>query len=763
MNSVEGAAWGRNAKHVLRLPSASISPALIIGAISFAACALGIVTRPSAHLAMIWPANAVVLGLLVRLPDTRRASVWLAAAAAYMAADLIAGTDLLKALLLNAANLCGIGAAYLVYQYLPENALRMREPVSALYLVLVSAVAAAVTGLAGALADPFLLRLGAVNAGTFWFVTELVNYIALLPVILSAPLPQSLIPDLRSWSLALCTRKAVPVLALAASGAFAMMVGGPGAIAFAVPALLWCSLAYSVFVVSLLAFVFNCWSLIFMCAAYLPDVAGAHADHAMVSMRLAVFMIAMAPITLSIVMRSREELASKLSLARQRADLALDAGGIVATWELDLTDSDVTGEGKFPQLFDVGKGRGLLHGKLAKLIHSDDRERVYGALGAAIATGSDYRCQYRVTTPAGEIRRFAAFGKPMRDKNGAASCLAGILIDITEQTEAVEALEQSNRRFNIVSESIPEIVWSTDAQGQHDYFNCRWTEFTGIATEDILPETWKELVHPDDKPRVDETWKTCLATGETYSIDYRFRYRDGSYRWLKVLAKPLRNPEGAITRWYGTSTDIDDAKHLEAEREIVARELDHRIGNLFALVNALVRLTAYEASDVAAVTEALQGRLKALHDAHRLIRRNQDRASTTTTELLRRLLAPYDTGGDRITITGDDLPVDSTALTPIALIFHELATNAVKYGALSDGEGRLRIELSHVDDRCRIRWLEVVASQPSSHQGAGLGSQLFDAIVEGQLQGKATRSASHEGLTIEIDLPVSSLSGAAGK
>lgn len=737
------------------------STSLVVGMAVFAACMFGILTRPAGLLAMIWPANAVMLGLLVRLPDTRRASVWLSAAAAYMAADLAAGTDLAKTLLLNAGNLCGVGAGYLLSRRLPDHALRMREPAFALYIIPVSAVAAAAAGLAGAITDPYVLKLGAVDGGVLWFSTELVNYIALLPVILSAPSPRDLISDLKSSSPAACLRCAAPALALVTSCALSMAIGGPGAIAFAVPALLWCGLVYPVFVVSILTFMFSCWALIVMTAAYLPGAAGIYDPNPMVSMRLAAFMIALTPVTLSIVVRNRDELIGKLSLARQRIDMAMDAGGIVATWNLSIAENGLTIEGDLPGLLEVDdKSRsGLFQDNLADIIHPDDREKVYAALRAAMATGTDYRCRHRIVTRDGEIRWLAAFGKLVRDGQDAPSRLIGILIDVTEKTEAAEALEQSNRRFNIVSEFIPQIVWSADASGRHDYFNRRWTEFTGIAPRDIGPETWKELVHPQDKPRVDRAWEACLATGETYSIDYRYRYRDGSYRWLKVLAKPLRDADGALTRWYGTSTDIDDVKQLEAEREIVARELDHRIGNLFALVTALVNLTAREAPDVQAMTDALRGRLTTLHDAHGLIRHHQDIAPTTVVELLRRILAPYENGTERVVIAGDDLPVASTAITSIALIFHELATNAVKHGALKDSEGLLRIDLRRNGDRFMIDWQEVSHSRTAACPGTGFGSRLLESIVGGQLRGKATRSASAHGLTIGIDLPVSSLAG----
>jgi PAS domain S-box-containing protein len=542
-----------------------------------------------------------------------------------------------------------------------------------------------------------------------------------------------------------------------------MLVGGPGAIAFAMPALLWCGLVYPVFTVSVLTFAFSTGALTVMIAAYLPGAPGGYDVQAMASMRLAAFMIALAPVTLAIVVRNRDELISKLSLARQRIDVAMEAGGIVATWDLNLARDDLATEAMLFERLEIidMSGCGLLGGKLIDLIHPEDRARVLGMLGAALASGTDYHCRCRILTPQGETRWLVVLGKQVRDSRGAASHLIGILIDVTVQTETAEALEQSNKRFNIVSESIPQIVWSADAHGRHDYFNRRWSVFTGIAPDDIRPETWEELVHPDDKPRVDATWHACLATGETYSIDYRFRRHDGIYRWVKVLALPLRNADGAITRWYGTSTDIDDAKQLEAEREIVARELDHRIGNLFALVNGLVSIAERDGTDVKTVTEALRGRLGALHNAHGLIRRSPDGAEATVNELLWRLLLPYVSGAGRIVIVGDDLPLAPSAMTSIALIFHELATNAVKYGALKDGDGRLRIELSRSDERFHIRWLELSVAPGAAGQGTGFGSRLFDTIVAGQLRGTVQRQLSSDGLIVDIELPVTSLTGAA--
>lgn len=736
-----------------------LSTWILIAAGIFVVCLFGIMTRPAGFLAMVWPANALTLGLLLRMPLNRRASIWLAAPVAFMAADFVAGTDLTKALLLNAASLCGVAVAYNVARSIPEDALKMQEPQSALWLILIAAVGASVTGLFAAVADPVFLDLNRFDAWAFWFAMELVNYIAVLPLILSMP-PMRRLPALCPLlASAADWRNSLPVATLIGSCALAMFAGGPGAIAFAVPALIWCGLTYSVFIVSVLAFTFASWSLVVISAEYPHDLSGAYDDGAIVSLRLAAFMIAVAPITLSIVMRNRDGLAQRLSVARQRVDMALEAGGIVATWDLDIATNTIMAEATASQSQEsFCATQQSVEKVLANLIHPDDRKSVRDELDSSIAMGTNCHRKFRMVTPDGEVRWLAAFGKPVFDQRNSVSRLTGVCINLTEQAKAAEALALSDRRFNIVSESIPDIVWSTDGDGRHDYFNRRWREFTGIAPEDIEPETWVDLIHPEDRHRVLETWAACLQTGETYAIDYRFRYHDGKFRWLRVQAKPLRNAQDVIVRWYGTSTDIDDAKQLEAEREAVAGELDHRIGNLFALVNSLVNISVREGNTVPVVADAIRGRLKALHEAHSLVRRDNT-GSTPIIALLRMLLHPYDDGSDRVSVAGDDVQIAASAVTPVALVFHELATNAVKHGALRDERGVLRVTLSCLDDRLIIDWTENCPSPSPAREGTGFGSRLFKAVVEGQLHGTAARVSTPDGLCIDMRVPLSSLVG----
>jgi PAS domain S-box-containing protein len=447
-----------------------------------------------------------------------------------------------------------------------------------------------------------------------------------------------------------------------------------------------------------------------------------------------------------------------LNLAHQRMEIALEAGGIVGTWDFDVASRRIAVDGSLAAQYGLAEAaarRGVPVEILAEAIHPDDRDGVLAALAAAAASGVPPHRRFRATTGQGQLRWYVTSGRPIRGEGDAIVAVAGILVDVTAEAEAATALHHSNLRFDTLVGAIPQIVWSTDAQGRHDYFNSRWSEFTGIEPDPATPDLWARMVHPGDLERVRAVWDECLATGSAYDIDYRYRRHDGVYRWLRVTAVPMRDCDGHILRWYGTSTDIDDARQLDASRELVNRELDHRIKNLFALVNGLVGLSAREEPQLAPLAEALRARLAALHRAHELIRSRPGREGSSFGSLLGELLAPFrPQDGDAIVIEGDGF-VRAEAITSMAFIFHELATNTAKYGALRDMRGRLRVTLERRDDWFEVTWRELFANEAAAPAQAspGFGSKLLEAVIERQLGGSWRRDYSPDGLVIALRLP----------
>ncbi|MDH6231735.1 two-component sensor histidine kinase/uncharacterized membrane protein (DUF485 family) [Mesorhizobium soli] len=204
---------------------------------------------------------------------------------------------------------------------------------------------------------------------------------------------------------------------------------------------------------------------------------------------------------------------------------------------------------------------------------------------------------------------------------------------------------------------------------------------------------------------------------------------------------------------------LTQTKALAAEREIVSRELDHRIKNLFALVNGLIGLSVRDRPAMRPLADVLRNRLTALRIAHGLIWDGQSTgttsARTSLRELIGVLLRPYANGAERRIVVDEDAFVDRGMVTSLALIFHELATNSTKYGALSDPQGVLEVQVWRSMDELHIMWTERVPKtnvQPEVGV-SGFGSKLLDLTIKSQLHGTYTRRFAEGGVETEIILP----------
>lgn len=327
-------------------------------------------------------------------------------------------------------------------------------------------------------------------------------------------------------------------------------------------------------------------------------------------------------------------------------------------------------------------------------------------------------------------------------------------------------LAESEARFRAIADSMPQMVWSTLPDGFHDYYNARWYEFTGVPEGSTDGEAWNGMFHPDDQARAWARWRHSLQTGEPYEIEYRLRHRSGVYRWTLGRAMAIRNEAGEITRWFGTCTDIDDLKRMEQSKELLSQELSHRIKNIFAVVSALIALSARRHPEAKEFSAAIRTRINALARAHEFVRPHTETSrptvgSMTLHAFLTDLFKAYagSDGETRVRLSGDDASFDDQAATSVALLFHELATNAAKYGALSAEDGHVELRTRQTDDRFILTWKEhggpPVTAEPDR---SGFGSSLATLSVEGQLGGRLERKWDRDGLRVSADLPLTALS-----
>src|SRR3569623_891680 len=280
------------------------------------------------------------------------------------------------------------------------------------------------------------------------------------------------------------------------------------------------------------------------------------------------------------------------------------------------------------------------------------------------------------------------------------------------ERDAQRALSDSENRFRTLADAKPQMVWATLPDGYHDYYNARWYSFTGGPERSTDGEAWNGMCHPDDQERAWASWRHSLTSGDPYESEYRLRHADGTYRWVLGRALPIRDEAGAITRWFGTCTDIHEQKLALEEREVISQELRHRIKNIFSVIAGLVTLSTRRRPEFAGIATVLRDRITSLGRALDFVRPHSASSQPVHRQdsmkgLLGELFAPYQAVGmARLSIEGDDVTIDDRSATPLALLFHELATNASKYGALSVPDGRVTVTATRDGEATVLRWSE---------------------------------------------------------
>jgi PAS domain S-box-containing protein len=174
---------------------------------------------------------------------------------------------------------------------------------------------------------------------------------------------------------------------------------------------------------------------------------------------------------------------------------------------------------------------------------------------------------------------------PIREATGRVVGFVLVFRDMTDRRRVEEELRASETRFRQLADAMPQIVWVTRPDGYHEYYNRRWYDYIGCTPEECLGYGWSDPLHPDDRERSQRRWQESLRTGEPYEVEYRFRSRDGEYRWFLGRALPVRDEAGGIVKWFGTCTDIHDRK-LQAEEKArlldALREADRRKNEFLA-------------------------------------------------------------------------------------------------------------------------------------------------------------------------------------
>jgi PAS domain S-box-containing protein len=315
---------------------------------------------------------------------------------------------------------------------------------------------------------------------------------------------------------------------------------------------------------------------------------------------------------------------------------------------------------------------------------------------------------------------------------------------------ALRESEERSRWLASIVESSDDAIISKNLNGIITSWNKGAERIFGYLAEEVIGKPILILI-PPDRHSEEPTILDRIRRGERVDHYETVRQRkDGSLIDISLTVSPIRDKDGKIIGASKIARDISGRKRSEAQITILAREAEHRVKNLLASVLATVRLSHSDTLD--GLKQAIEGRIQALANVHRLFVESRwtgaELRSIVTQELL-----PYCHDRDRhAQIEGPSVLLEPDTAQAIAVIFHELATNAAKYGALSVSDGQVRVEWSQVQSgRVVLRWTETngPAVKPPTHQG--FGTRVIESMVAAQLKGQIRLAWSEQGLVCEIE------------
>jgi PAS domain S-box-containing protein len=392
------------------------------------------------------------------------------------------------------------------------------------------------------------------------------------------------------------------------------------------------------------------------------------------------------------------------------------------------------------------------------VLHPDDRDRCLAAWTAALRDGSDYEIEARNRRHDGVYRWFLTRAAPVRDADGRTTAWFGASTDIDDRKRDEQALQQSRERLRLVLTTTGIRGWTWDLST--DQVTC---VMPGESDESVIGGIAHFLaaVHPDDRDEVGRAFARAAADHTHFEREFRV-VGDGGEHWLIARGTMQRDEFGRPTLMVGVNIDITERRRAEERQRLLVNELNHRVKNSLATVQSIAMQSLRRAASPQQFQEAFGSRLRALSQAHDLLTKSAWQGASLG-KLVQQTLAPYRVReGARITVDGPEVRLGPNAAVTLHMAFHELATNAAKYGALSASGGQVRVVWTiDRDAGVDLQWTESGGPAVAPPRRRGFGSRLIERGVARELAGDVRLDFAVAGLSCRLRLPLSGQVAAA--
>jgi PAS domain S-box-containing protein len=404
---------------------------------------------------------------------------------------------------------------------------------------------------------------------------------------------------------------------------------------------------------------------------------------------------------------ARDQLAVSLQESEERLRLANEAAGI-GTFDVDLVSEKVRYSPQLAAIVGLQPDAETTVEAFLAFIHLDDRARAVELYNTAVGPQNDatFGSELRIVRTDGSVRWLAWSGRlfygPRPGGRGPVRAI-GAALDITVRKQADEALADREALYRTLAEAMPHIVYTSGPDGEADYVNSRWFEYTGINPSGRAKVDWISSVHPEEREGVRNAWRTSLASGAAFTQEFKFKRRDGEYRWHASRALPVRTDAGELVRWIGTFTDVHDItvaaaalKDADRRKDEFLATLAHELRNPLSPMRIAVTLlgrrqqTDPELAQLRHVIERQVDHLTRLVDdlldvsritRDKLTLRKEHVDLTTVIHAAIDATRPeIDRQGHRLIVDVGDDPLDADCdVVRITQVFSNLLHNAAKY------------------------------------------------------------------------------------
>ena len=278
----------------------------------------------------------------------------------------------------------------------------------------------------------------------------------------------------------------------------------------------------------------------------------------------------------------------KLKEDEERLNIIIEASEL-GNWELDLETKQVSYSDRYIEILGHEKGETLSHQEILKHLHPDDLSIRDNAFKVAFDTGM-LHYESRIIWPDGSLHWIEGKGKVFYDEKGKPVKMIGTVRDITEEKNYQQQLVEREEKFRLLADSMPQHIWTADTAGNLNYFNRSVYDYSGLTSEQLTADGWMQIVHPEEREKNIAQWLKSVASGNDFLFEHRFRRYDGEYRWQLSRAIPQRDAAGSIQMWVGTSTDIQEIKEQEQQKDFFISMASHELKTPITSIKGYVQI-----------------------------------------------------------------------------------------------------------------------------------------------------------------------------